>query len=414
LLAYRTGVEGGPARVPEAAGQQSRFMETLNRATLTQSMQHHGYGETAEHTAQMINEAGKAASDKAFGAAYTAGARVNLQKNKQVQKVVDNLLTQANDPSLPEARRAAMTAVLKQMAPNGKVPSSLQLFEDGRQLAGDLIQAKRVASGNTARIEMNAMAEAKSQITAAVYGVKDRGLGKLYQRALEQHAGDKELVNQLKLGEELRAGKAGIDDYLAYAGDRVAQSRIRHGYNGAVSQELAEMGPGADVTRLFNKTKDRRMIRAILDNTRVAGSPVDKADRFFANLQMLGREKTSRQVAFGGSQTAANIQYDKMADTLHRLRDIFQGGPVTSTSRAAQYIYQSAFGKDRNVAAAMVDMMTSADPIRNKQTMNNIIMRMGRNPFLQALDKLEAGIARHGQKTISAVPGARGVAAEEK
>jgi len=411
LLAFRTGSPGEPI----AASQGQRSREALQRATLTQDPNFHGFGETAEQTAADIAARRTAQSDKGFEELRQLGANVNLQKERAVQRVVNDLVQRSENKMIGKTRQAALKEVLSEIAPEGKIASNIDDVDRARQVVQEKIQELRATTGNTARIRMKEMGDAVTKIIDEIDNVQTNGLGAKYGEVRGLHADESELLKQLELGEKLRKGEATIHDYNSYSHDRAAQKIIRHGFVGQVLKEQSALPAGSDMSRLFNTPDKQRMIGEILDNTPGALKQGGTTrERFFDYLRMLEREKPSQNIAFGGSQTAAHIQSDKLADTLHKLSEIFKGGPATTASRGAQYIYQSAFGKDANVAAAMVDMMTTVDPVRRQQHFNNIIMRMGRNPFLKALDKLEAGIARHGAKAQSALPGSFGIAAEDK
>jgi len=423
LVAFRTGVTGGD--LPEAAGQHARLMEGLNRASLTQSMAHHGYGETSAQTAANIVARQAEQSDVAYPALRAAANGIDVGGHSNVQSVVDELVARSQNPMIGKTRQAALKEVLDEMAPmvNGqrRVSANIDDVDRAKQVIDESIEGLRVSSGNTARLRMNEMRDARSKIVGAVDDIETNGIGKKYQDARSAHASEEELLHQLELGANLRKASNGdrsvnatIDDYNAYRGDRVAQSRIRHGFNGEVARELGGMRPREDASKLFDTPDQQRMINALLSNKNSQMMPANQGRRFFDFMTSLQQEQPTRNIAMGGSQTARNIQDDKIADALHTMRDIFQGGVTGGTKRAAEYIMQSAFGRGSDVAASIANDLTSTDVLRNRQAWAQIRMLIGRNKLLRLADRLELAASRHGHKTIGALPGSGRVAAEDK
>jgi hypothetical protein len=407
LLAYRTGVD-----VP-AAGQQARAIETMNRAALIQDMAQHGHGETAEATARAISARQAEKSATEYGKVRAIGDNVNLQGERGVQAVVDALAAEVQRLGPTTTRGQAVARVLKEMAPNGKVHSHIDDLDKAKQVIDERVRlAFKEGSGSTNRIVGREMSQARTKIINAVDKVKKGGLGDQYNLARAQHGDEAELLNQLQLGDDLFHGKADIADYLALAGDRDAMKRVRHGFVGAVQRELDAKGAGYNVARIFDNKAKQRVLRDMLSNT--PGAAGDQADRFMAYLNSLGKEHTTRHVAYGGSQTAERQADDKLSDTLHRFRDIFSQGGGAIPARAAEYLLNKTFGQRAQVASSIVNDLTSADPIRNRAAAAHIEMLMGRGRAGRFADLLEAAMARHGQKAVGAAPGSFGIAAEYK
>jgi hypothetical protein len=399
LLAYRTGVGVDV----EAAGQRARAAETLHRATLTQDMRHHGFGATAEETADRIIAGQKAASDTGYGNLRMVGRGVDLQQEPALNSAVDELVAEMNRPGLGATRRAAIKDVLDEMAPGGQIPSYIDDLDKGKRIVDESIRLKlQPGASQEHRIAGRAMEDAREKILNAMNTVETDGLGEMYSSVRALHAEKGQLVKDLQLGEKLRKGEATIEDYLALGRD--AQKRARHGFVGQVLREMSDMRPREDIGKLFDTPAQQRMLRGILDNTPNASR--DQADKFFEYLTRLGREQPSRQIAYGGSQTAERIQDDKLADVLHRFTDIFRGGLADTGARGAEYAKAAlvrALGHRPDVAASIVNDLTSANPVKNREAAAQFMMLMGRGRMGRLADILEAHAARHGQKAIGGV-----------
>jgi len=405
LLAYRSGGAQGA----EAAGQQERVAETLHRATITQDRMYHGHGRTAEETAANITANQKLTSNRNYGALRNAAEGVDLTQEKGLVDAVNTVVASMERPGLPKDEKGAIQMVLDQMAPRvgtgqnsyHSVSPHIDDLDKGKQFVNDRIgEAYRAGNYKIA----DRMEEARDTILEAADAIKTNKIGDLYSKARVEHRDQAELLRHLKLGEDLRKGTegVGIEQYATL--DRESKKLVRHGYIGQVLREMGGKSERQDVAKLFETTNQKRMLRDILDNTPgVPGERGEQAERFFEYLSRVGKEQPTRTTAYGGSQTAQNIADDKLRDVMHRLRDIAGEGLSGIPKRALEYTLQSLFGKNSRVSVSIVNDLTSANPLRNQQAMNQIIMLMGRGRAGRLADKLEQLNARYGQRATGAV-----------
>jgi hypothetical protein len=232
--------------------------------------------------------------------------------------------------------------------------------------------------------------------------IADNGLGGKYAQARSIYNGAQSARRAIQTGNDIWAGKAGVDAYHALDDDAASQKLVRLGLTGGYDADTKNMPRGHDVTKLFDKQRLQEVLSEIIPRTKGSGEFSDRPERFgryLANEQMMsGTAKRTYQ----GSPTAERIADDKAANELFALTEqLKQGGLSRVLYNKGADIINKMFGYRADTMATLGRILFTADPVQRGQAITTLRQYMGPDRFTmfqqlmkqQAQRALKAGAA---------------------
>ena len=371
-------------------GQHERGVAGLKRAFRISDTDYHGHAANAGRTDDQIIESGKALSAPAYDDAYRAGYGVDLQPHLApvVQKWAKVAAPDGDEPI--EVSRF-INSMLRRF---GSV-RNIKQFDKNKQFALDAKIDKLFTSTEGRNRYFGArLTELKSDLLAAVDGIKTNDLGRKYSGARDIFSSHADARRILRMGGDAFGDESdiGVDAFnaLTSKGDK---KLFQLGYLGKYEKKSASLPDGADRTKLFANPRQRALLSSLIERTetetgrdKIVGGAVaefaDRPQRFGGFLDDEGKMIRTRDVVSGNSKTAERIADDEAFDTLHTVLDIFKDPRLISIGkRSLEYALNKSFGMRADTSAALAQQLLTAEPARRAALVRAIQARMGSSRF---------------------------------
>ena len=370
-LGQRFGApEGG--YVPMGLLERSR--DALRRAFLISDEDYHGHGLTGVRTEQKVLREAQDAAQLNYDAAHKAGVGVNLRD--AIEPVFARHIADAAAHQSPAVE--ALLRRAQRMFRSGHI--ELKQFDRTKQEVDDVIKRflNRSDKGGTKMGgALNAM---KNDLLAAVDAVDARGVGAAYKAARDEYSSEMDMLAALRLGRHATRENSELtaDAFKALA-TKGEQKLARLGLLDGVFERAQTTPDTHDVLRVFRTPRIEEILTEMIPRSqRGSAEFAHRPERFGQYLEQQARMTEARNTTHGGSQTAANIAADQNLETLNTIIDVFKG----STSlwhfgqRALQLAFDKAFGMRADRAAALAQMLFTAEPAQRALIIDNVIARM--------------------------------------
>lgn len=379
------------------AGQHQRIIDAHRRALRIKDEDFHGHKRTADQTVEDIVRRQEAESDPAYNRFRKAGAMYDLSKDAGVAGAVAKWRQIAETTNIPEIR-AVLNAALERFAPGGVVVKNVKDFDLAKRYTDSEI-TRFLQKGTSATQEYTGaqLLKLKDELVGAVDAIKKNKIGEKYRTARRVYSSHAESMRDIQLGRDIYTGKV---DPAAFKDlkTRDAQKRARLGYHSEFAADVSSNKAHIDVTKKMTSLDRLRERATLIERTETKAGrmrmrrdpdsgamvPRDMANRPRKFGEYLKGEEAmirTRDVVKGGSPTAERLADDAAFDVLHTIGDIAQGGTVQTTMRAFRFALDKTFGMKAEVAAAIAQKLTSADPAVRAKVINELRLRMGKDRF---------------------------------
>lgn len=366
-------------------GQHERVVDALKRAFSIKDSDYHGHAANANRTDEQLIASSKELSAPAYGKAYTAGYGVDLQPHLQpvLQKWAAIV---AKDGDEPQEVQRFLNAMLQRF---GQV-RNIKQFDKNKQFALDAkIDALFKSPVGRNQYFGGRLAEFKNDLLAAVDGIEQNDLGKLYNEARGIFSSHAESRRILQMGRDAFSDESdvGIDAFNSLR-SKDEQKLFLLGYLGAAEKKSAAMPVGADRTKMFANPRQQQLLAGIIERS-AKGDAVfaDRPERLGGFLADEGRMVRTKETVSGNSKTQERAADDMAFDTLHSILDVFKDPRLLSIGkRGLELAFNKAFGMRADSSAELAQLLLTADPARRAQILTAVQERMGSSRFQRFSD----------------------------
>lgn len=383
------GRQRGP-RNPFAENQAGEFrgqMGTLEDA-LSRSLVIRGQP-TANRTSQAIMTDMRAQGRELYREAYANSQQFNIRDTLRgfMDRVDDEF-----DPETAQTFHRVANRFTRQAEDGSRqVVSDVRRFDASKKVLDDEIAtAQRAGENNRARL----LTELKNDLLEDVHA---GGANAEYRAARSAWGSEAERLEAVDMGRNALSADSEMTVDAFQAMSEGNQQLFRVGLRSALRRAQRSKKSGDNAALLMGQQRVQELLAEAIPRTRsTAGTFRNRPERFGEILRRMNRMSGTRQVANGGSQTAANLSDDanlagdflgEMANRARQSQSLF-GMTVEVVSSVSRRI----FGFREEVAEALAQRLMETSPAERMRVLRDIqrAARPGQfNAFVQGLN--EAG-----------------------